>query len=450
MQPSTFDIKLEKLTYGGDAMGRLPDGRAVFVPFGLPGEKVRIRLVAEKKNFAKAELLEVIKPSPERTEAKCKHFFSPLHDTAGVGEGPGDEFCGGCHYQNLSYRSQLAAKTEILRDQLQRIGKIQNPPVQPMVGCPNPWNYRNYVQFHLTDEGEIGYVGAGFVDSLRPSKSKIIPITECHLPETSINALWPQLEFEADTPIDRVSLRTGANDDLMLILESEELEAPELELEAGISVVHLTQEDALVMAGEDYLFMQVLERGFRVSAGSFFQVNTVMAEKMVQHLLDRLPLPAKTILDVYCGVGLFSAFLAPKCERLIGIEASLSACEDFGVNLDEFDHVELYEGAAEDVIPALVGRIGRAASPKGGNPPHEQPIVLVDPPRSGVDKRALDGIQQLAPKVIAYVSCDPSTLARDAARLIAGGYRLVDVTPFDLFPQTYHIESIAIFDSPPS
>ena len=407
MQPSTYTIKLEKLTYGGDAMGRLPDGRAVFVPFGLPGEKVRIRLVMEKKNFAKAELLEVIKPSLERVEAKCKHF----------GE------CGGCHYQNLSYGSQLAAKTEILRDQLQRIGKIENPPVQPMVGCPDPWNYRNHVQFHLTEDGKLGYVEA--------HGKSIIPISECHLPNATIDSIWPQLEFESGAPFERVSLRTGANDDLMLILESGELEAPELELEAGISVVHLTQEDALVMAGEDYILMQVLERGFRVSAGSFFQVNTVMAEKMVEHLLDRLPLPTKTILDVYCGVGLFSAFLAPECEHLIGIEASPSACEDFGVNLDEFDHVELYEGAAEDVIPHLEA---------------EQAIVLLDPPRSGVDKRALDGIRQLAPKVIAYVSCDPSTLARDAARLIAGGYRLVDVTPFDLFPQTYHIESIAIFE----
>jgi 23S rRNA (uracil1939-C5)-methyltransferase len=242
------------------------------------------------------------------------------------------------------------------------------------------------------------------------------------------------LEFEPDAPFERVSLRTGTGDDLMLILESNSLEAPELELEAGISVVHLAEEDALVMAGEDHIVIQVLERDFRVSAGSFFQVNTLMAEKMVVHLLEKLPLPAKTILDVYCGVGLFSAFLAPQCERLIGIEASPSACEDFAVNLDEFDHVELYEGAAEVVVPALVGQIDNLS------------YVLVDPPRAGVEKRALDGIRELAPPIIAYVSCDPSTLARDAARLNAGGYRLVEVTPFDLFPQTYHIESISIFE----
>ena len=162
-----------------------------------------------------------------------------------------------------------------------------------------------------------------------------------------------------------------------------------------------------------------------------------MAEKMVTHLLHKLPLPAKTILDIYCGVGLFSAFLAPKCDKLIAVESSSSACEDFAVNLDEFDHVELYEGAAEDVIPALVGWIN--------NLPDKQPIILLDPPRAGVDKRALDGIRDLAPQFIAYISCDPSTLARDATRLIAGGYRLVDVTPFDLFPQTYHVESISLF-----
>ena len=421
MQSQTFEVKLEKLTYGGDAMGRLSDGRAVFVPLGLPGERVRIRLVEEKKNFARAELLEVLESSPERISAKCKHF----------GE------CGGCHYQNLPYEAQLNAKTEILRDQLQRIGKIENPPVQPMVACPNPWNYRNHGQFHLTEEGKLGFVGVGIGNGFRPPLSRTIPITECHLPEPAIDALWPQLEFEPDAPFERISIRTGVDDDLMLILESDEIEAPELELEAGISVVHLTENDALVMAGDDHIIMRVLDRDFHVSGGSFFQVNTVMAEKMVGHLLDKLPLPAKTILDIYCGVGLFSAFLVPKCDKLIAVESSSSACEDFAVNLDEFDHVELYEGAAEDVIPALVGRIN--------NLPDKQPIILLDPPRAGVDKRALDGIRELAPQIIAYISCDPSTLARDATRLIADGYRLVDVTPFDLFPQTYHIESISLF-----
>lgn len=257
-------------------------------------------------------------------------------------------------------------------------------------------------------------------------------IRECHLPENTINELWPRVDFEPETPLDRVSLRAGMDDDLMLIFESEGIEAPEMELEAGISVVHLTSDDALVMAGDDHIWMQIKERIFHVSAASFFQVNTPMAEKMVDYLLEHLPVSRSTnILEVYCGVGTFSAFLAEKCGQLIGIEISTSACEDYLINLDEFDNVALYEDDARAVLSQLEAK---------------QDIVLVDPPRSGLDRQVLDGILRLKPGVIAYVSCDPATLARDAARLIKGGYQLVEVTPFDLFPQTYHIESISLFE----
>jgi len=405
------EILLTTLTYGGDAMGRLEDGRAVFVPFGLPGERVRIRLTEEKRSFARGELAEILEASPQRIIPRCKHFGT----------------CGGCHYQNLPYEEQLKVKTQILRDQLTRIGRIENPPVQAMIASPSPWNYRNHVQFHLTKEAKIGYIGANL--RLTPT---VISITECHLPEESINSFWPQLEFEAGTNIERVSLRAGRDDDLMLILESDSAESPELEIEAEISVAHMFEENAVVIAGNDHILIPVLGRDFRVSAASFFQVNTALAEKMVEHLLTYLPVSlSTTLLDVYCGVGLFSAFLAPKCKRVIGIESSSSACEDFSFNLDEFDNVELYEGLAEETIPHL------EAKPD---------IVLVDPPRAGLGKSVVDGILKLSPQVIAYVSCDPSTLARDAARFINGGYRLNDVTPFDVFSQTYHIESISIFE----
>jgi 23S rRNA (uracil1939-C5)-methyltransferase len=414
-----FDFILEKYTYGGDAMGRLDDGRAVFVPSGLLGERVRVRLTEEKKNFARGTIIDILEPSKDRIVAKCKHF----------GE------CGGCHYQHLPYKEQLKAKTEILRDQLIRIGKIENPPVQTMVASPHEWNYRNHVQFHLTEEGKLGYV--------RVQWPEVFAITECHLPELPINDLWPQLEFEPNTNIERVSIRAGKDDDLMLVLESDSPEPPELEIEAGISVAHLYEENAVVIAGNDHLVMRVLDRDFKVSAASFFQVNTVMAEKMVNHLLTNLPITqSSTLIDVYCGVGLFSAFFAPKCETVIGVESSPSACEDFAFNLDEFDNVELYEGLAEEVLPALVGRIGRDSIPEGDNLPY----IIVDPPRAGIERHALDAIVQLKPQIIAYVSCDPSTLARDARRLMESGYKLRQVTPFDLFPQTYHIESISIFE----
>jgi len=418
--PQFFDIKLEKLTYGGEAMGRLPDGRAVFVPFGLPGENVRVRLVQDKQSFARGELLEILTASPERIAPKCKHFGK----------------CGGCHYQNLPYEKQLQAKTEILIDQLKRIGKIENPPVKPIIASPLEWNYRNHMQFHLTAEGKLGFINS--------KGNSSFPIEECHLPETSIDAFWPKLQFESNKDIERVSLRTGVDEELLVVLESESPETPELEIEADVSIVHLFDDHPVVIAGRDHFVINVLEKDFRVSAASFFQVNTVMAQKMVQHLLTCLPVSmSTTLIDVYCGVGLFSNFFAPKCEKIIGIESSESACEDFAINLDEFDNVELYEGTAEEILPGLVGQ---TLAPDASAGVVNLSYMIVDPPRAGIGKHVLDAIINIKPQVIAYVSCDPSTLARDASRLINGGYRLVEVTPFDLFPQTYHIESVSIFE----
>jgi len=414
MTTELLTVKLEKLTYGGDALGRASDpltgteGRAVFVPFALPGETVRIHVTEQKRGHMRGELVEVIDPSPERIPAKCIHF--------GV--------CGGCHYQHLPYPSQIQVKTDILRDQLTRIGKIQDPLVQPMMASPQEWNYRNHVQFHLSAAGELGYI--------RASGRGMFLISECHLPEETLNKLWPSLEFDPGLGLQRISLRLGMEAETMLVLESDGTEPPELELEANLSVVHLADEDVVVMAGDDHIIISVNGRAFRVSAASFFQVNTGMAGQMVQHLLEHLPVsPSTTLLDVYCGVGLFSAFFAGRVGRLIGIEVSPSACEDFAANLDEFDNVELYEAPAENVLPGL------DFSPD---------VVIVDPPRAGLDKPALDALLALRPARLAYVSCDPSTLARDAARLIAGGYRMVQVTPFDLFPQTSSIESISIFE----
>jgi len=164
-----------------------------------------------------------------------------------------------------------------------------------------------------------------------------------------------------------------------------------------------------------------------------------MAEKMVAHLLDNLTLAKEsTLIDAYCGVGLFSAFLAPHVGRLIGIEASPSASEDFTINLDEFDNVEIYEAPVEDVLPAL-------EFPPSSSLSVGPDVMLVDPPRSGLARATLDGILSLAPQTLVYISCDPATLARDAKRLTNGGYQLQQITPFDLFPHTSHIESISFW-----
>jgi 23S rRNA (uracil1939-C5)-methyltransferase len=297
-----------------------------------------------------------------------------------------------------------------------------------MVASPLEWNYRNHVQFHLTEDGKMGFVNS--------SGNVVLPIVECHLPEAEIDSFWRDLQFESNEDVERVSLRAGADGDLMVVLESESPETPELEVEADVSVVHVFDDHPVVLAGEGHLFFNILGKNFRVSAGSFFQVNTKMAEKMVGHLLAKLPDTNHQLLDIYCGAGLFSKFFAVKCEKVIGIESSESACEDFAFNLDEFDNVELYEGAAEEILPALKNHTASVT------------YAIVDPPRAGIERHALDALIEIQPQMIAYVSCDPSTLARDAARLINGGYRLVEVTPFDLFPQTYHIESISFFEKP--
>lgn len=405
-----YEITLEKMVYGGDAMGRLPDGRAVFVPYALPGERVRMRVVEQKRGHVRAELVEILAASPKRVAPRCQHFGT----------------CGGCHYQHIAYPDQLELKRGILVDQFERIGGLVNIPVRSVLAAEHEWEYRNHVQFHLTQDGKLGYMQA--------RSDQVIPIKECHLPDPLIKHAWPQLDFESLPGLERIGLRAGVGEEMQLILESQDIQAPEVSVEGlPVSVVHISPAGTLVLAGSEQLTMSVLGRNFRVSAGSFFQVNLGVAELITQHLIENLPDRAskKVCLELYCGVGLFSYFLAPKFGHYIGIEVSPSAVDDFSVNLDEYDHVEIYEATVEAALPAI----------------DVQPdVVLVDPPRTGLTAKALDAIVQLDTPYVVYVSCDPATLARDGKRLAAGGFRLANSTIFDMFPQTFHIESVSIWE----
>ncbi len=403
-----IQVRMERLVYGGEALGRLPDKRAVFIPYALPGELVRAQIVEDKRSHARAELLSVVEPAPERIAPRCPHFG----------------LCGGCHYQNLSYPDQLKAKTAILVDQLERIGGLKNIPLQPIVPSPQPFNYRNHVQFHLDPEGRLGYQAA--------RSSQVISVEECHLPDASINEVWRKIDLEPIPTLERIGLRSSQDQDVQIIFESSDPEPFEFDVEdLPISAVHVGPGGSIVLAGSEQVIIEVLGRPFQVSAASFFQVNTAQAGAMVEHILQALPIGAEsTVLDVYSGAGLFSAFLAPRCKRLVAIEAAESSCADFAVNLDEFENVELYQAAAEEVLPYVQ---------------FQPQVILVDPPRSGLDVAALNGLLDQKAEWLAYVSCDPATLARDARRLLAGGYQLISMTPFDLFPQTFHIESISIW-----
>lgn len=403
-----FEVRLSGLVYGGSALGRLEDGRAVFVPLALPGELVRARAVEEKAGFVRAELEAVLEPSPLRIQPRCRHF--------GV--------CGGCHYQHLAYNDQLEFKRNILAEQLSRIGGIENPPVAPLVPGES-WRYRNHIQFHLCEDGRLGFMPR--------QGDEPFAVEECFLPEQALMQAWANLDFEAMPEVERIGLRAGLDEDIQVILEGSEEAVPEVLVEdLPYSVVHLGAADLVTLAGSEFLFMQVLEREFRVSAGSFFQVNTAVAGKMVQHILGLLPAAGTDLLlELYSGVGLFSAFLAPRVKHLVAVENSPSACADFAFNLDEFDHVELYEAPAGIVLGAL------SLQPD---------VILVDPPRAGLERNVLDRIVAMAPRRLIYVSCDPATLSRDARRLQRGGYQLKQTTPFDMFPQTYHIESVSLWE----
>lgn len=403
----TYQVTMEKLVYGGDCMGRLPDGRAVFVPFVLPGELVSVEIVEEKKRFAKGRAVSIVQASPDRIEPRCPHF--------GI--------CGGCQYQHLDYTKQLETKQSIVLDQLQRIAGIENPPLQTIVPSPIPWNYRNYVQFHLGQHGELGYIAA--------DGEHLLLITECHLPLEGINSLWPQIELGEESGVFRLGMRQDSYDEIMLIMEGEDPKPPEFSEDIPVSAVYTPPDSRMtVLAGEDYLVFKLLDRNFQVSARSFFQVNTPIAEKMVQHVLDHLDFSGDPIaVELYAGAGLFSAFLAPRVKHLTAVESAGSSCHDFAVNLDEFDNVDLYEAEAEEVIPALEGPVD---------------ILVMDPPRAGLAPEVHDALSKLLPRQIAYVSCDPATLARDLKKILQKGYELISVTPFDQFPQTGHVESITI------
>ncbi len=405
----TFEVKMDKLVYGGECLGRLPDGRAVFVPFVLPGEAVRVEIVDDKKRFARGWPVEWLETSPERIDPRCIHF----------GE------CGGCQYQNLDYEAQLQAKRKIMIDQLQRIGKVDNPPVEPVIASPNPWNYRNFIQFHLGKGGELGYIHA--------DGEHLLPIQECHLPEAGINALWPQIDLGTESELYRLGIRQDSYEELMLIMEGEGRTPPAFSVDIPVSAVYTPSDaDLTVMAGDDHLVYTLLDRHFQVSARSFFQTNTPIAEKMVAYLLENLNLfDDCRVLELFAGVGLFSAFIAPKVSHVTAVESSGSACHDFTGNLSDFDNVILYEARVEEVLPTLKIAMD---------------LLITDPPRSGWAQEVHDALDHLRPLQICYISCDPATLARDAKKIIKKGYQLVSVQPFDQFPHTSHIESISLFE----
>jgi 23S rRNA (uracil1939-C5)-methyltransferase len=278
------------------------------------------------------------------------------------------------------------------------------------------------MQFHISPGGR-----PGFRDTCG---AEVVEVRECHLPLPELGELWPNLDIDPASGIHRVLLRVGSDGELLAGLEGTAEKPPELSIDFPLSLHYLGRQQDYLMAGDAYSVMTVKGVDFVVSPRSFFQVNLPQAEAMVNYVLANCEVSNdSTVLDLYCGVGLFSAFLAPQAKQLVGVELSESACNDFALNLDAYDNVSLYIGKVEDVISSLEIK------------PY---LVILDPPRSGLDKRVVAYLNESPARQIIYVSCDPSTLARDCRRLEEGGFEVESIQPFDLFPQTYHVESVVL------
>lgn len=374
-----FPLKIESVAFGGDGVGR-KDGLVVFVPFTAAGDVVEVEIRERKKSFARGRLVRILSPSPERTEPLCPYF--------GV--------CGGCAYQHIRYEHQLAMKRRQVEDAFIKIGKIPRPPVEDVIGSPRMFAYRGKATLHAVQTAKGRKLG--FMDV---TGGALADIERCEIMHETINGHIRQI-------------RDGGK-----ILSPEE-------------DITLWSDDA----GDqhDVVTRRVKDREFLVPRDGFFQANLYLTDRMVDEVC-RLFEPGKvrTVIDACCGCGLFSLFLAPRVRRVIGIEIHDKSvdCARRNAGRQAVENAEFIGGDASDVLGDLAKR-GDAAD-----------AVVLDPPRAGFDPRTLQGIISIKPADIIYISCNPTTQARDIRVFGEAGYDLCQLQPLDMFPQTQHIETIA-------
>ncbi len=398
-------LTLTDMANGGAALGRDENQRVIFVPYAIPGETVQVTIDDDQKRFARGRLLKVLTAAPERVEARCPHF------------GP----CGGCHFQHIDYPDQLRFKENVIRDQLERIGKLTDPPVEPIWPNPEPWAYANSVTFSPTADGRLGFWS--------PRAEQIIPIETCLLLRPHLLDLYQDLDL--DLPALRsLTLRIGADDELLAALETDGIEPPSLQTDLPLSAALLLPDGtAANLIGDNYVLQAIAGRLFRVSAGCFFRVSQSAIEVMVETVLSYASLAgSETVLELYSGVGTLTAFLATRAAELVAVEMNPDAVSDAAANLEDIDNVNLYQGSVEEVLPLLT----------------VQPdLIVVDPPSSGLPPEVLDHVVELSPAKLLYISSDVATLARDGGRLSAKGYRIVRLQPIDMQPQTFHVLTVS-------
>lgn len=409
------------MAHGGLALGRDKGGRAVFVPFAIPGEAVRVRVPDDGRGFARAELLEVIKPSADRVAPRCRHF--------GV--------CGNCHLQHITYAAQLRAKEAAVRDQLTRVGGLKNPPLRPILPSPEPYGYRAETALFPAEEGGLGYWS--------PGGQRIFRAAECPILRPALEAALPDLDV--DLPgLRRLSLRLGDGEELLAALETEDVEPPELAVDFPVSVaIVLPDRTAASLIGDPYLLLTIGGREMRFSPGVPFPANPAAAETSARVIVELAEIEAgAVVLESPGGAGWLTAALAERAAgvapgvapggQVIAVEPNPDAVADAAENLDSFDNVSIYQGTEDEVFPAL---------------PAEPDVVVLRPGvqrvEDGLSPAAFRLLERLRPRRRVIVCGEVGALARDAKRLAKMGYRPLAFQPIDTTPQSFHTEIVSLW-----
>ena len=388
-------LELELLSWGrlGEAMARGPGGRDIFVFGGIPGERVRAEVVAIRRQYAAAQVVEALAASDDRVAPPCPYF----------GE------CTGCQWQHIRYEAQLTAKKGIVEDAMRRIGRFRQLPVGDVLPSPRQFYYRNHARFNVwRSSGALGFT--------HRERRRFVRIDRCMLMGEQVNRALAALQGKCGAT-SQLSIR--ASDATGDYLVQPALERPDIGLATGQKRYRET----------------VAGREFWVASPSFFQVNTAQAARLAELVRDGLGLSGtETVVDAYGGVGTFAALLASDAARIIAIEESGAAVADARENAAGLDNVRFVTGKVEDILPEL----------------DEAPdAVILDPARAGCQAAVLEALLRLMPGRIAYVSCNPETLARDLATLCRA-YRVESLQPVDMFPQTHHIECVAVLAPKPA
>ncbi len=438
-------LEVEDLSHSGEGVGRW-QGQVVFVPLAVPGDRVRATVVEVKKKYLRARLEEVLVPGPARCRPRCPSFAR----------------CGGCHVQHLPYDYQLQYKTRLVRDSLERIGRLTGVKVLPILGMDNPWYYRNKVRFHVAHRD--GRLALGlYAPGSHALGHWMARDAVCHILNGELNNLALMIECLLNkyreglldgsrTLLSDVTLRKAvATGETMVVLATTKDHWPRQEELAGElagtgRVTTVVRQTAALPGGEldagrtrtlygrGYITDRLGGLVFRLSATSFYQVNPVQTRVLYEKVREYAGLTGRErVVDAYCGVGTIALFLARQAREVLGMEVSPRAVADARQNarLNNLNNVSFVRGAVEKLLPRLFDR--------GGGPD----VLVLDPPRRGCHRSVLEALARYPVPRVVYVSCDPGTLARDLGFLAGHGYRVVEVQPVDMFPQTHHVECVA-------